>query len=145
MGTFSCQIEIGDPEARRFETVDALADTGASFTLMPTSLLQRLGVEPHTKETFVLADGRQVEKDVGRTWVRVGGRTEITLVIFGDEGTRPLLGVYALEGLALGVDPTNQRLIPTPRLLLSVSLADGRIANGGPTMRGVARLTGPGA
>ena len=144
MGTFSYQIEIGDPEGRRFETVEALVDTGASFTLMPTSLLQRLGVEPHTKETFVLADGRQVEKDVGRTWVRAGGRAEITLVVFGDEGTRPLLGAYALEGLALGVDPTNQRVIPTPRLLLSISLADGRMSNGSPTMRGVARLPAPG-
>ncbi len=145
MGTFSRQVEIGDPHGQRFERLQALVDTGASYSVVPSSVLYRLGVEVHSQEVFVLADGRQVEKDVGQTWVRIDGRSFITLVIFGDEGTRPLLGAYALEGLALGVDPTNQRLIPTPRLLLSVSLADGRIANGGPTMRGVARLTGPGA
>ena len=33
-----------------------------------------------------------------------------SLVVFGDEGSRPLLGVVTLEEFSLGVDPVNGRL-----------------------------------
>ena len=118
MGTFSCSVQVGDPSGERFEEVEALVDTGASYTVMSGSLLRELGVSSHTTEEFELADGRVTEMEIGRTWVRIDGRSEITLVIFGEEGVRPLLGAYTLEGLALSVDPSNQRLIDTRRLLL---------------------------
>ena len=34
MGVFSTPIEIGDPRGTRFEQVDALVDTGATFTML---------------------------------------------------------------------------------------------------------------
>ena len=37
MGTFNADIEIGNPEGSRFETVNALVDTGASMTSLPGS------------------------------------------------------------------------------------------------------------
>ena len=119
MGTFRHRIDVGDPQATRFETVEALVDTGASYSVVPTPLLQRLGVTAHDRVVFFLADGRQIERDVGQTWVRIDGRSVITLVVFGDEGSAPLLGAYTLEGLRLGVDPANQTLVRTPGLLMS--------------------------
>ncbi len=118
MGTFSFPLEIGDPQGSRYEVTEALVDTGATFTVVPGVLLRRLGVPRHARELFTLADGQQVEKDVGHTWVRVDGRSVITLVVFGEPGDAALLGAYTLEGLGLGVDPSNKRLIPTPRLLM---------------------------
>ena len=35
MGTFQVAIEIGDPYGQRYETVDALVDSGATYTSMP--------------------------------------------------------------------------------------------------------------
>ena len=55
---------------------------------------------------------------MGQTWARIDGRSVITLVIFGDEEVLPLLGAYTLEGLRLGVDTVNQRLVQTPGLLM---------------------------
>ena len=49
---------------------------------------------------------------VGQTWVRTGDREVITLVLFNEEGTPPLLGALALEGMFLGVDPMGKRLVP---------------------------------
>ena len=69
MGTFQVAIEVGDPDGQRYETVEALVDSGATYTTMPASLLSRLGVSPHSKRTFVLADGTRIERDFGRTWV----------------------------------------------------------------------------
>ncbi|MFN3973919.1 MAG: hypothetical protein ACK4K2_01385 [Dehalococcoidia bacterium] len=42
MGPF-CRIAIGDPEGSRFEEIEALVDTGASYTLVPPRHLRRLG------------------------------------------------------------------------------------------------------
>ncbi len=115
MGTFRVSIEIGDPGGQRFETVEALVDTGATYTTISAPLLERLGVVPHARDTFLLADGRRVERDIGRTWVRVDGRVELTLVVFGGEDATPLLGAYTLEGL---------RLMPDPREALEPSMKD---------------------
>ena len=46
MGTFNITIEIGDPQGQRFEEIDALVDTGATMTAVPTFILRRLGVVP---------------------------------------------------------------------------------------------------
>ena len=120
MGTFQVTVEIGDPEGRGYEAVDALVDSGATYTTMPASLLRRLGVSPHSKRTFVLADGTRIERDFGRTWVSLHGEYDISPVVFGDEGAMPLLGALTLEVFSLGIDPVNQRLIPVESLMLSV-------------------------
>jgi len=111
-------MEIGTPDGARFETVSALVDTGASITAVPASMLDDLGVLPHDQLTFALADGRRIQRDVGQTWIRIDGRTVITLVIFGDEGMQPLLGAYSLQGLMLAVDTPNERLVLTEALLM---------------------------
>ena len=118
MGTFTVTIEIGDPQGQRFEEVEALVDTGATLTIVPASLLRRLGVTPRRRAAFRLADGSLVEMDIGITIVRVGGLETSTSVVFGDEG-RALLGVLTLEDLFLGVDPVRKRLFPVEGLLMA--------------------------
>jgi len=131
MGTFLVTIEVGDPAGRHYETVEALVDTGATYTTVPAPLLERLGVAPHVRDTFILADGRRVDRDIGRAWVRVDGRAELTLVVFGDPETPSLLGAYTLKGLRLAADPVGRRLIPVPAYLLESS------ANGECGIRGM--------
>jgi len=118
MGTFRVRMEVGDPRRERFEAVEALVDTGASYTVVPSSLLRELGVTPHTRAPFLLADGREVGRDIGRTWVRLDGRTEFTLVVFGDDGTEPLLGAVTLQEFRLAPDPVSNCLVPVPGLLM---------------------------
>ena len=118
MGTFHVTIEVGDPEGRQYEAVEALVDTGATYTVVPASLLRRLGVTPHTKAPFELADGRRREMELGRGWVRIGEKAEQTLVVFGDEEAGALLGAYTMEGLLLAADPVHQRLVDVPGLLM---------------------------
>ena len=112
MGVFVVPIEIGDPGNQDRIGLDALVDTGASITAVPASILHQLGVPPLAKREFEFAQGEVREMDVGQTWIRVDGREVVTLVLFNDEGTQPLLGAMALEGVFLGVDPLRKRLIP---------------------------------
>jgi len=122
MGTFRVKIEVGDADGERWESVDALVDTGASFTVVPASILPRAGVFPRERWPFELADGRTVEKEIGDARVRVNGRTAPTLVVFGDETPEALLGAHSLQGLLLAPDPINHRLIPVPGLLKIVKV-----------------------
>ena len=65
MSVFSVPIEISDLERRRSERIDAWVDTGAFHSSAPRPLLETLGVVPHEREAFMLADGRTVENDIG--------------------------------------------------------------------------------
>jgi clan AA aspartic protease len=118
VGTFEVTIAVGDPAGTRFEDVPALADTGATFTTIPGSILQRLGVLPREKVRFRLADNRSVELDIGETIVRVDGRLVTTTVVFGDDEALALLGAYTLERALLAADPVQRRLVPTEALLM---------------------------
>ena len=118
MGTFSVRLQIADPAGANFESFDALVDTGSTYSVFPASVLQRLGINPHRHSRFELGDGSVIERDIGRTWVRYNGQTEMTLVVFGEEDVDPTLGAVTLEELQLGVDPVAQTLFPLPRLLM---------------------------
>ena len=117
MGTFTTSIEVGNPDGRRWQQVDVLVDSGATFTMLPRSLLEDLAVRPQDKAPFGLADGRSVEFDVGETSVRIGRHIRTTLVIFADNGVQPLLGAYTLEAFLLAIHPVNRRLVPVSGLL----------------------------
>jgi len=118
MDTFSVQIQVGDPSGQRFEIIDAMVDSGATYTVLPASLLERLNVDPHATRHFRLADGSRVERRFGRTWLRINGKAEVSPVVFWDEHAMPLLGAVTLEILSLGIDPVNRRLIPVDVMLL---------------------------
>lgn len=117
MGTFRVTLEIGDPSGERFEQVDALVDSGATYTSVPRSLLRKLGVEPHRIMSLQMADGTRIERDFGRAWLKLYGEKEVSPVIFGDDGVTPLLGAVTLEIFGLGIDPVNTRLVPVTALV----------------------------
>ena len=113
MGTFKYPLRISSMDGQEARDIEATVDTGAAYTTLPGSLLRELGIKPIDKRTFLLADGRRVEMEYGRAWATVNGSSEVTIVVFGEEDAPALLGAYTLEGLALAVDPTSQRLVPT--------------------------------
>lgn len=117
VGTFSHPITLiaasGDTE-----TLDALVDTGASFTTIPASVLERLGVRPHRSVRRRLADGRTVEWRLGWVTAELDGVRENILCAFGDPDTPPLIGAHTLEAFLLAVDPLEHRLVPLEGLLL---------------------------
>lgn len=119
MGTFTVPLQIADPEGRHYETVQAMVDSGATYTVLPGSILERLGVVPHSARSFILADGSRVERGFGRTWMRLDGREDVSPVAFWDEGVQPLLGAVTLEIFSLGIDPVNGRLIPVDALMMA--------------------------
>jgi len=111
MGTFTVLLGIGSPDRQSFREVEALVDTGATFTCVPEDLLRELGHLPLGSERFEMADGRIVERELTEAPVRIDGKTRTTTCIFGDEGSTALLGTVTLEQFLLAPDPVHQELV----------------------------------
>ena len=112
MGTFTSPLRITGMDGQHSLDIEATVDTGAFYTTIPARLLHEIGVEPMGSRRFLIAYGRRVEMEYGQAWAAIDGESIITIVAFGADNAPPLLGAYTLEGLALAVDPTTQRLVP---------------------------------
>ena len=113
MGTVITTIEVGDPQGRNFQRVDVEVDTGSTYTALPRTLLEQLGVPVDVTLPSETADGRIVPVEVGETVIKLEGRQFTTPVIFGEPGEPNLLGVVSLEQASLAIDPVAGRLVPT--------------------------------
>jgi predicted aspartyl protease len=111
-------VEVGPSDAGPFERVEAVVETGATFSQFPRSLLARMGVRPVEEQEFTLADGRRVRREVAVVTVRLEGRTRPTVCVVGDDGVPSLLGALTLQMFGLAADPVNRRLIPAELYLL---------------------------
>ena len=118
MGTFQWPMTVLSADGASAETVDALVDTGASYSSLPASMLRRLGIEPRRRLEFELADGNVIEQDIGEATLRVSGVEATRIVVFGDDNAPVLLGADTLEGVTMIVDPVGKRLAPTRALLM---------------------------
>ncbi len=78
-------------------TLRLLVDTGAFPSIVPTEILEGLGVEPEERRTLQVANGKSMSRRDGRVYVHYGERSAETFVVFGRPGDATLLGSYALE------------------------------------------------
>lgn len=111
MGTFFQPIILLSEQGAS-ETVEALVDTGSTFSTIPSPVLERLGVRPHRTIRLRLANGQVDERQVGRVMAELDGVQEETLCVFGGPNDLPTIGAHTLEAFLLGVDPDGQRLVP---------------------------------
>lgn len=90
--------------------MDALVDTGATFSKLPSALLRRIGVKPDFATVVELGDGRRLRRRVG--YVRVGllRKRALVPVMFGGRGEERLVGATTLEIMGLAPDPVRKRL-----------------------------------
>lgn len=118
MGEVRVDIAVVNPRTgAQSEEITALADTGATLTVIPREVLQRLGIQRLRTVPLVLADGRRAEREVGDAAIVVNGESVPCRVIFGESGDAVLLGLTVLEQAGLAVDPVQRRLVPTDFLL----------------------------
>ena len=112
MGVFNQPVRLDSMDGQRSAEIEAMVDTGARYTVVPANVLKDLGVAPFDRVGLTLANGRRVDYYLGWAVATIDGRTAPTLVIFGEDHARALLGAYTLEGLLLTVDPVHGKLVP---------------------------------
>jgi clan AA aspartic protease len=136
MGEVHVEIVITNPlTGARSAPVSALADTGATLSVIPAALLESLGITKVRSVTLVFADGRRTTRPVGDVVVTVDDDSTPCRVVFGESGDAPLLGLTVLEQLGLAVDPVQRRLIPTDFLLYGAAARVGNPHPRGPHRR----------
>jgi clan AA aspartic protease len=91
-------------------TAEFLVDTGAVDCLAPGNALRKVGIKIEGKKVYELADGSPVEMEYGFARIKLMGEETVAPIIFGPEGSEPLVGVLALEGLGISVDPKTRSL-----------------------------------
>lgn len=113
MGLRFAKVKVGNPaNGGRTEEVQCLVDSGAIYSLVPAPVLRRLGIEPHSTREFVLADGEIIQRRLATATFEYEGRRGDSIVILGEPGDDPLLGVTTLEGFGLVLDPFRRELRP---------------------------------
>jgi predicted aspartyl protease len=98
-------------------SVEFLVDSGAVYSIVPGSVLRRLGITAHSVRTFTLADGSTISRRVGDALFVIDDQRGASPVIFGEEGDASLLGTVSLESLGLMLDPVKRVLRPLPMVL----------------------------
>ena len=111
MGEFYWPVGVRSTDGERMETVDALVDTGASYSMFPRSLLERLGIASIGRRGFEQADGSVVQHDVGSAMLAINGDESPMRVIFGPEDADALIGSNALQEFLLLIDPVGEQLV----------------------------------
>jgi clan AA aspartic protease len=106
------QGQIAVEQVRRYEA-DALVDTGAVRSVLPSHIVQQLGLAIRGQRVAEYADGRKESVDVtGPVIFNINGRdTMEEALVLGDE---VLIGQTVLEKLDLQVDCNAQKLVPNP-------------------------------
>lgn len=119
MGIAFIKTRVINPAARRREAeVECVVDSGALFSIIPKSVLRRIGVKPDRTEEFTLADGSHVKRRIGDVVFSLEGRHGASPVIFGETGDAAVLGAITLESLGMMLDPLKRELRPLPMLLV---------------------------
>ena len=101
---------LADP-GKAFED-DFLIDTGSLYSFAPRQRLLAIGVAPTGTKTLRLADGSQVQREIGDVFFEIGGERRAAPVIFGGPADEKILGVLSREALALKVDPVTRSFEP---------------------------------
>ena len=104
--------KISSDEIRRYEA-DAMIDTGAVRTVIPSHVAQQLGVESRGQRVVQYADGRNDTVEVTEAIIiKILDRDTLEeALILGDE---VLIGQTVLGKTDVMVDCTGQRVIPNP-------------------------------
>ena len=101
------------PAEIRAVEADALVDTGAVTFVLPSLVVERLGLARPFKQVAEYADGRREEVDVTEpVFVELLGRHTVEeALVLGDE---VIVGQTILEKTDLYVDCRQKRLLPNP-------------------------------
>ena len=120
MGLVRVEIGISSPATpENEERLEVLVDTGAILSVIPRSILERLGVRPLGERAF-RGFGGVITRDTGVAQMSYDGVVAGVTVVFGEENDPAIMGVTALETLGYEVDPTTGELKRTEMLLLPI-------------------------
>jgi len=118
MGHTIAKVKLFNPhDSSKQIELELLVDTGSTYTWIKRDRLEELGIKPTSKWKFRTIEGRVIERDIGEAIVECLGERATRIVVFAEKEDAEVLGVDALEGLRLEVDPITKQLRKIEALL----------------------------
>jgi predicted aspartyl protease len=111
VGTCAYPIAVRNPQTGQAVEVNALVNTGATFTALPASPLRGLNVVPVRTLGAELANGSIGQLPLGYVEGQINGHSAQVICSFGPEDIQPLLGATTRESLLLAADPVRKRFV----------------------------------
>ena len=101
MGLSTVTLQVGNPASPDVtEAVAFLIDSGAIYSIVPSAVLERLGITPLAAEQFHLADGTTITRKKGIALFRYGDRVGGADIPVEVRGAMPFRGERPHRGLA---------------------------------------------
>ena len=120
MGTFKSKLRVWNPaQPEKAEELEVLVDTGAAFSWVSRTRLERLGVAPSRRMPFRTIDGRVLERELAIVHIGTNGYVAPELVVMAEPGEMEVIGAHSIEGLGMAADPVQKKLVPT--IMLAVA------------------------
>jgi len=110
MGHTYAKVKVYSHDLSSFDFADLLVDTGSTYTWIAADVLEKLGTRVRRTWRFKTIDGRIVERKIGDAHLEYMEEQAPTVVVFAEDGDGKVLGVHAMEGLRLEVDPSTGEL-----------------------------------
>lgn len=115
--TFHCPIEIGPRDGSRFQRVIVVAGSENIYTVLPSTLLEMLGVNTGWESRFTLPGGGWEMLPMAEVRMRIGGQERTTICVYGKADGDPTLGRHTLAAFGLAADHEERKLIQADMFL----------------------------
>ena len=110
MGFVHVNVGLSNPsEPGRVEEVNVLVDTGATLSVFPSDLLDRLGIR-RTGQRRLRGIGGIITRATGTVNITYDGEVAGVTAVFGEDRDPTIMGVTALESLGFNVNPVAGQL-----------------------------------
>ena len=115
--TFHCPIEIGPRDGSRFQRVIAVAGSENIYSVLPSTLLEMLGVGTEWESPFNLPGGGWEMLPMAEVRMRINGQERTTICVYGKADGEPTLGRHTLAAFGLAADHGEQKLVQADMFL----------------------------
>lgn len=123
MGTFNTKVRVANMIDRsRTIEIEAMVDTGASYSWISKSKLDGLGITPLSQMKFKTISGGLIEREMAPVMVTADGKTAADNVVMAHEGDLEVIGAFTLEALGVTADVVQRKLVPTIGWALTAGL-----------------------
>jgi len=125
VGHTTALVRVCNPQDRaRCLDLELIVDAGSTCTWIRRERLESIGVRPSGTRRFRNIEGRAVEREVGEAVIGCLGERATRVVVFAERDNVEVMGVEALEGLGLEVDPVTRQLRRSESMLALTALDD---------------------
>ena len=116
-GTFRAPIEIGPRDGSRFHRVLVVAASENIYSVLPSTLLEMIGVSSEWESRFTLPSGGWEMLPMAEVRMRINGQERTTVCVYGKADGEPILGRHTLAAFGLAADHGEQKLVQADMFL----------------------------